>query len=115
MELGWDGATKVRLQMTVLSFLKNLLASNEDERMNETFAPIFVKRIFICRADLKTMLCPWGLQQELRGILATTVNLVAMDLGSRGLRLKQRGGPAHHRSASTQPSPIATTLLWGRN
>lgn len=49
VELGWDGATKVRLQMTVLSFLKNLLASNEDERMNETFAPIFVKRIFICR------------------------------------------------------------------
>ena len=49
VELGWDGATKVRLQTTVLSFLKNLLAGNEDERMKETFALIFVKRIFICR------------------------------------------------------------------
>lgn len=49
MELGWDGATKVRLQTTVFSFLKNLLAGNEDERMNEMFALIFVKRIFIYR------------------------------------------------------------------
>lgn len=49
----WDGATNVRLQRTVFSFLKNLLAGNEDERMNEMFALIFVKRIFIYRQTLK--------------------------------------------------------------
>lgn len=33
--------------------IKNLLAGNEDERMNEMFALIFVKRIFIYRQTLK--------------------------------------------------------------